>query len=588
MKTYAFKCQDCGNLIIAYKKNTSTRRKCSRCGSYHVVSINHNKTEKTTKGKKINKRIIKTIKSNFSKKSKKTILKTRKAKKRAVKIPTASKNLQKFPTVSIVVVNYNGKKFLKECFDSLLRLNYPKNRYEIITVDNCSQDDSISFVKKNYPKIRIIENNVNNYAKANNLGIKNSTAEYIAILNNDTKVDKNWLIELIKVISKDKRIGGVGSKVLLKNGRIDSAGIIEFPNFYWQQRGYNELDKGQYNKIEEVYALCGVSMLFRRECLNDVGFEDEDFNIYVEEVDLALRCRRKRWKLIYVPKSLLWHEHSGTIKINSDFFIFHTERNRLYFVAKHYPYELPNAISTTHLFYKDIKQTHPFLFKLLPDIFKKLLKEQGKEVLSKVLPEIYKRIREITDFEKYDFLREALEKEATEGTLKNEIENLRSEKENIKQEYEKAREEAERYKEELMGSQLNLREREFQIERLNLELNDTKLELNCTKEELYSRKAELALINTKSMDMNTKLIEANKKLEQNQRELQQIQQQLNNKNIEYENLHQENENLKFELTRKKREIYNFYHSRGYRYLLGPIDKAHRRLRNLGRVKRKKQ
>ena len=496
--------------------------------------------------------------------------------------------LTKLPSVSIVIVNYNGKKFMKECLDSVFNLDYPKEKMEVLVVDNGSRDGSQEFMRKKYPKVVLLKNDVNNYARANNLGIKKAHSDLIAFLNNDTRVEKRWLIELVNGILADKQIGGVCSKVFLMDGRIDSAGIIEFPNFYWQQRGYNELDKGQYNKIEEVYALCGVSMLFRRECLNDVGFEDEDFNIYVEEVDLALRCRRKRWKLIYVPKSLLWHEHSGTIKINSDFFIFHTERNRLYFVAKHYPYELPNAISTTHLFYKDIKQTHPFLFKLLPDIFKKLLKEQGKEVLSKVLPEIYKRIREITDFEKYDFLREALEKEATEGTLKNEIENLRSEKENIKQEYEKAREEAERYKEELMGSQLNLREREFQIERLNLELNDTKLELNCTKEELYSRKAELALINTKSMDMNTKLIEANKKLEQNQRELQQIQQQLNNKNIEYENLHQENENLKFELTRKKREIYNFYHSRGYRYLLGPIDKAHRRLRNLGRVKRKKQ
>ncbi|MCX6710810.1 MAG: glycosyltransferase family 2 protein, partial [Candidatus Woesearchaeota archaeon] len=230
------------------------------------------------------------------------------------------KKEKKLPSVSLVIVNYNGIRFLKDCLDSVFKLDYPREKIEVIVVDNGSKDGSLKFISKNYPKVKLLKNDKNNYARANNLGIKKSHSELVAILNNDTKVDKKWLIELVKRISKDKRIGGVCSKVLLMDGRIDSAGIAEFPNFYWQNRGYNEEDKGQYDRAQEVYALCGVSMLFRKKCLEEAGFEDEDFNIYVEEIDLAERCKKLGWKLVYCPKSVLLHHHGGTINENSETF----------------------------------------------------------------------------------------------------------------------------------------------------------------------------------------------------------------------------------------------------------------------------
>jgi len=90
------------------------------------------------------------------------------------------------PTTSIVIVNYNGIKYLKNCFESLLKQNYPKNNIEILMVDNCSIDDSTEFTKKKYPSVKIIKNDENNYCKANNLGFKESKGKYIIFLNNDT------------------------------------------------------------------------------------------------------------------------------------------------------------------------------------------------------------------------------------------------------------------------------------------------------------------------------------------------------------------------------------------------------------------
>ena len=137
------------------------------------------------------------------------------------------------PRVSIVIVNWNGLEFLNACLNSLNNLNYPKSKLEIILVDNNSIDGSVKFVKENFPQVRTIKLEGNNYCKSNNVGIKAAKGKYVALLNNDTIVDKNWLIELVKVIEKDKKIGGVGGKILFMDGKINSAGQKRAHNFSW-------------------------------------------------------------------------------------------------------------------------------------------------------------------------------------------------------------------------------------------------------------------------------------------------------------------------------------------------------------------
>lgn len=316
-------------------------------------------------------------------------------------------NTSKLPEVSIVIVNHNGKELLKTCLDSLNDLNYPKEKTEIILIDNNSKDTSVAFVKKNYKRIKIKSLKDNNYCKALNVGIKLSKGEFVAFLNNDTKVEPDWLSELINTISIDKKIGAVGSKILFFNKRINSAGMIEFPNFYVNHRGFLEEDKGQYNVKKKMGYLSGAAILFRKKCLQDVGLFDEDYIFYYDEIDYAQRMKKK-WDLVYVPKSVVYHRYAATINPKSREFNYFVERGRLIFVAKYFPNRFSDAISSSHLFYKNVKVEHELLFDILPDAISKLVKTHDKKVLVKVLPEFFKQIRRITDFEKYDYLKEAI------------------------------------------------------------------------------------------------------------------------------------------------------------------------------------
>src|SRR3990167_1192623 len=96
------------------------------------------------------------------------------------------------PQISVVVVNYNGLKWLKPCFEALKKTKYPASKLEFIFVDNVSEDDSISFMREQYPQVKILLNSENNYTSANNLGIKKSKGELVALLNNDTEVTPGW------------------------------------------------------------------------------------------------------------------------------------------------------------------------------------------------------------------------------------------------------------------------------------------------------------------------------------------------------------------------------------------------------------
>jgi GT2 family glycosyltransferase len=128
------------------------------------------------------------------------------------------------PSVSIITVNYNGEKHLDVCLSSLSCLNYPEDKLEVIMVDNGSTDGSVKFVDKNFPRVKIIKNEINNYCQANNLGIKRAKGRFIALINNDLKLDKDWLIELVSLIKDKNNIGAVTGKVLFFDGTLQAAG----------------------------------------------------------------------------------------------------------------------------------------------------------------------------------------------------------------------------------------------------------------------------------------------------------------------------------------------------------------------------
>lgn len=292
---------------------------------------------------------------------------------------------------SIIIVNYNGQKFLKDCFESLKNQNYSKNLLEIIMVDNGSTDNSVEYTKNEFPFVRVYHNDINNFARALNMGINKAEGEYIGFLNNDVIVDKDWLIRLTDVLDKDPQVGCVGGKILFKNGGINSTGIVRTEDFYYKDRGFGERDVGQYDKIEEVEGICGGDILYRRRCLEDIGPVDEDFVMYFEDADMAARCIQKGWKIIYTPHSLMYHEYRGS-NAGDNICYYFCNRNRLLYLAKHCPYELAGRIKTSHFYLnKELND----LSECMPITIKKLIDYNDPETISMVLNELCELLEEI-------------------------------------------------------------------------------------------------------------------------------------------------------------------------------------------------
>ena len=317
---------------------------------------------------------------------------------------------REMPLVSIITVNYNGKEFLKDCFDSLYNLDYPVNTLEIIMVDNSSSDGSLDYVKNHFPAVKIIINDENNYTKANNLGIKAAKGEYIALINNDVRVDKSWLTELIRTITADAQIGAVGSKILFMDGALQSVGHQEYPNFYWGDIGFREEDKGQYNNHQEIVSICGCSVLYRRECLEDVGLLDEDFNMFMEDIDMGIRCRKKGWGILTCPESIIYHKFHGTI-MTEDHARHWQEVNRLLLIAKYWPEQLADALAGKwHFIIKDNINSTRDISEVIAKVSNKILKEHSWEMLDKLSPDLFKAMRKIYNFEKNHLIQEVKDK----------------------------------------------------------------------------------------------------------------------------------------------------------------------------------
>jgi len=242
------------------------------------------------------------------------------------------------PLVSVIVVNYNGKVFLKKCLSSLSSQSYPD--IEIIFVDNGSSDGSANYVRKEFPFVKILEIKKNlGFAKGNNTGIKEARGELIATLNNDTEVTSRWLEELVRAMKTDPGIGMCASKMLFmdRTDMIQSTGLTVSRSGVCWDRGIYETDNGQYGSVEEIFGPCAGAALYRKRMLEEIGLFDEDFHAYLEDTDLAFRGRLSGWKCMYVPKAVVYHYHGGTAGFETDYTIYYANRNILWNTIKNFP-----------------------------------------------------------------------------------------------------------------------------------------------------------------------------------------------------------------------------------------------------------
>lgn len=289
--------------------------------------------------------------------------------------------------VGIIILNWNGWNDTIECLESLFNIAY--TNYDVIVVDNGSNDESINKIKEycegkievksryfhynpnnkpigiveyvkdeiknnivknkkinNYAqnkKIILIKNTSNyGYAKANNIGItyalEKLNSDYVLLLNNDIVLDKMVLEELVEVGNRDNSIGITGAT----NYYYDNpnkfwfcGGKINFWNGNVIKIGENELDKGQYNIIKEVDYVAGTCLLIKKEVIEKVGKLDCDYFAYWEEADFCIRAKKAGYKIIHVPKGKIWHKISSTSKKITGFFEYYNTRNIFLFMKKH-------------------------------------------------------------------------------------------------------------------------------------------------------------------------------------------------------------------------------------------------------------
>ncbi|MEW5760322.1 MAG: glycosyltransferase family 2 protein [Candidatus Thermoplasmatota archaeon] len=305
------------------------------------------------------------------------------------------------PKVSIIILNWNGMAYLEECLKSVFDLEY-KN-FEVILVDNASTDCSVDLVKEKFPQVKIIVNEENfGFAKGNNIGIKSAGGEYIVLLNNDTKVDKKWLSELVRVADENENVGMCASKMLFyaQPDTINSTGMQIWISGGTSDRGFGKKDIGQFDSLEDVIGPCAGAALYKKNMLDYIGFFDEDYFMYFEDTDLALRGLFQGWKCKFVPSAIVYHKYQASAKkVKNEVVYYYMVRNSWYNVFKFFPcgtlpltimYKLVGDIF--YIFYHKEKYNMKTYGKALYDAFvclPRLIKERKK---------IYRR-KKIKDFE---------------------------------------------------------------------------------------------------------------------------------------------------------------------------------------------
>lgn len=255
--------------------------------------------------------------------------------------------------IFVSLLNFNGMKNTLACLDSLKDIKKDNFKLTIVVVDNASEEkfDLRSGNIGDTPLV-IIKNEKNlGFSGGHNVGIQyclENGADYVLILNNDTYVDKNFLEELLKVSENDKKIGILAPKIYFAPGfefhkeRYSkkelgkvfwyAGGVMDWSNVIGHHRGVDNIDKGQFDKTEETELATGCCMLIRKEVFEKGGMFDDEYFLYYEDADLGIRTRRKGFKIVYVPKSMIWHKNAssagGSGSVLQDYYI---TRNRLLF-----------------------------------------------------------------------------------------------------------------------------------------------------------------------------------------------------------------------------------------------------------------
>jgi GT2 family glycosyltransferase len=242
------------------------------------------------------------------------------------------------PTFSIVIPNWNGKRFLDDCFNSIAALTVPAT--ETIMVDNGSTDDSIAYTKKYFPWVTIVPLDKNyGFAKAVNEGIIAATGSHIFLLNNDTEVAPDFLVHMKSAIEQHGQRTFFSCKMLDFKDRtiIDRVGDGMTWTGKSYQRGELQKDDGRFDTSVRVFGACAGAAVYPKELFDEVGLFDLALITYMEDVDLDFRALLQGWECWYIPESRVYHIGSATAGKASAFSFRMMVRNHLKVIGKNFP-----------------------------------------------------------------------------------------------------------------------------------------------------------------------------------------------------------------------------------------------------------
>lgn len=232
------------------------------------------------------------------------------------------------PKVSVQIVTWNSLRYIFDCLESLMRQTY--RDFSIVIIDNGSEDGTVEFLREQYPTVSILQNFKNNgFTKANNQGIHLAKGQYVLVMNPDVILADDYLENIVNCADQYPEAASFGGKVLklfsdntnveeesnlrkvIKSRIIDSAGLLMYRSRKAANRGEGAIDRGQYERVEEVFGHSGACVLYRKPALDEImirnEYYDQDFFAYKEDVDLAWRLRLYGWSAWYTPKAISYH-----------------------------------------------------------------------------------------------------------------------------------------------------------------------------------------------------------------------------------------------------------------------------------------
>lgn len=251
------------------------------------------------------------------------------------------------PSVAVVILNWNGRLLLEQFLPGVARSVY--GNLQLVVGDNASTDDSVSFIKDNYPGIRVIENDRNyGFAEGYRRILAQVKADYYVLLNSDVEVPLNWIQPVIEQMEKDPMIAAGQPKIKWQKQKDSfeyagaAGGFLDLHGYpFCRGRIFDtvEMDTGQYDDPTEIFWASGAALFIKAEKWKEAGGLDPDFFAHMEEIDLCWRLKNLGYKIVYCPDAEIYHVGGGTLGTDNPYKTYLNFRNNLIILQKNLPFQ---------------------------------------------------------------------------------------------------------------------------------------------------------------------------------------------------------------------------------------------------------